>query len=261
MKVVRITAASAALSLLVGASPVFADNHEEDSDGGFIPIEIFACNFEDGKGPDDLNAVTAKWNAWMDEEGATDYFAALMYPNFSSDLGFDVGWIGGWSDGNAMGAGTDMWIGQNGELGAEFDAVLECPTHTLFASVRMKDPGESEDDDKSFVLSFSNCTIEEGKEFEDVEAAQTAWNAYADEHGFKGGAWYMWPVWGESVDADYDFKAVGSTPNYTTLGANFQLMADGHWRKSQEIWGDVLDCDSSRIYTSYVVREMPDDDS
>ena len=142
MKSVRVTAASAALFLLVGSAPVVADNHEEESDGGFIPIEIFACNFEDGMGPDDLNAVTAKWNEWMDEEGATDYFAALMYPNFSNDLGFDVGWIGGWSDGNAMGAGTDMWMGQSGELGAEFDAVLDCPSHTLFASARMKDPGE-----------------------------------------------------------------------------------------------------------------------
>lgn len=48
-------------------------------------------------------------------------------------------------------------------------------------------------------------------------------------------------------------------PNYTTLGANFQLMADGHWRQSQEIWGGVLDCDSSRICTSYMIREMSDE--
>lgn len=255
----RITAASAAFFLL-GASPVIADNHEEESDGGFIPIEIFACNFEEGKGPEDLSAVTAKWNKYLDDEGVTDYFAALMYPNFSSELGFDVGWIGGWSDGNAMGAGTDMWLTSDSGLREEFDAVLDCPTHTLFASMRMKDPGESGEDDNTFVLSFSNCSIEEGKTFEEVEAAQTAWNEYADEHGFKGGAWYMWPVWGESQDADYDFKAVGSAPNYTTVGANFQLMADGHWRKSNEIWDGVLDCDSSRIYTTYSVRSMPDDD-
>jgi hypothetical protein len=259
MKAVRITVASAAMFLL-GASPVFADSHEEESDGGFIPIEIFACNFEDGKGPDDLNTVTAKWNEWMDEEGAGDYFAAHMYPNYSTELGFDVGWIGGWRDGNAMGAGTDMWLGSGGEVGAEFDEVLDCPSHTLFASAQMKDPGDSGEDDNNFVLSFSNCSMQEGKTFEEVEAAQKAWNAHADEHGFVGGAWYFWPVWGESGDADYDFKAVGSASSYTALGANFQLMADGHWRNSQEIWEGLLDCDSARIYTTVMVREMADDE-
>lgn len=255
-----MTAASAALFLLVGSGPVMADAHEEESGDGFIPIEIYACNFHDGKGPADLNAVTAKWNEYMDDEGDTDYFAALMYPNFFNNLDFDVAWIGGWRDGNAMGAGKDMWISGGGEVRAEFAAVVDCPVHTLFASMQMKDPGESGEDDNTFVLSFSNCSMKEGKEYEEVEAAQKAWNAYTDEHGFVGGTWYFWPVWGEAADADYDFKAVGSAPNFTTLGANFQLMADGHWRKSQEIWDGLLDCDSARIYTTTMIRNLPDED-
>jgi hypothetical protein len=258
MNRVRITAASAAFFLL-GASPVIADNHEE-AESDFTPIEIWACNFEDGKGPEDLSAVIAKWNEYLDNEGATDYFAALMYPNYHNDIGFDVGWIGGWRDGNAMGAGTDMWLGSDSGLREEFDAVVDCPTHTLFASARMRDPGESGEDDNTFVLSFSNCSVAEGKTMDDVSAAQEAWNAYADENGFTGGVWYMWPVWGEAQDADYGFKIVGSASSYTALGANFQLMADGHWRKRNEIWGGALDCDSSRIYTTYTIRSMPDDD-
>jgi len=260
MQAIRTTAASAALFLLVGSGSVMADSHEEDSGSDFTPIEIYACNFHDGKGPADLNAVTAKWNEWMDDEGVTDYFAALMYPNFASDLGFDVGWIGGWEDGNAMGTGADRWMSHGGKLRAEFAEVVECPSHMLFASARMKDPADNGDDDKTFVLSFSNCSIEDGKTFDDVQAAQKEWNAYADQHGIVGGSWYFWPVWGESADADYDFKAVGASPNYTTVGGNFQLMADGHWRKSQEIWDGMLDCDSSRIYTGYMIREMPDDE-
>ena len=261
MKRVRVTAASAALFLLVGSAPVVADNHEEESDDGVIPIEIFACSFEEGKGPEDLSAVTAKWNKWMDDEGAEDYFAALLYPNFTSDIGFDVGWIGGWRNGNAMGAGMDAWLTGNGELGAEFDAVLECASHTLFATMTMRAPKDSDDDDDdNFVLAFSNCSINEGKTFEDVQAAQEKWNAYADEHGFVGGSWVMWPIWGEAQDADYGFKFVGSAPSYTALGANFQLMADGHWRKNEEIWSGLLDCDNTRVYSGYGVRQMSDDD-
>lgn len=260
MKLVRITAASAALFLLVGSGPVMADSHEEESDDGIFPVEIFACSFHDGKGPDDLNAVTAKWNEYMDEEGVTDYFAAHLYPNFSTDLGFDVGWIGGWNNGNAMGAGTDMWMSEGGELRAEFAAVVDCPSHMLFATMTMREPQDSDDDDDNFVLMFSNCSMTEGTKYEDVEAAQEKWNAHADEHGFVGGSWVMWPAWGEAADADYDFKFVGSTPNYTTLGANFQMMAEGHWEKNQEIWEGLLDCDSSRVYTGVTVREMPEDD-
>ena len=258
MSKVRITAASAAL-LLLGAGPVIADGHEEEADVRFTPIEVWACNFEEGKGPDDLDAVNAKWNAWMDDQGATDYFAALMYPNFHSDIGFDVAWIGGWRDGNAMGAGIDM-MWEDDDTVAEYNDVLDCPSHSLFASVRMKDPGDSGEDDDNFVLSFSDCSIEDGKTMDDVSAAQEAWNAHADEHGFVGGAWYFWPVWGNPQDADFDFKLVGSAPSYTALGGNFQLMADGHWRKSQDIWSDVLDCDSARIYTGKMVRSIPDDD-
>ena len=246
--------------LLIGSGPVIADNHDEYSDDGIIPVEIFACNFEDGKGPDDLMAVTAKWNEWMDEEEATDYFAALLYPNFSTNLEFDVGWIGGWKDGNAMGAGTDMWMSEGGELGAEFDEVLDCPSHTLFATVQMRDPGDNDDEDDNFVLAFSNCSINEGKTFDDVQAAQEAWNAHADEYGFVGGAWVMWPIWGEAADADYGFKFVGSAPSYTGLGNNFQMMAAGHWRKNDEIWDGLLDCDHTRVYTGISVREMAEDE-
>lgn len=261
MKSVRITAASAALFLLVGSSAAIADNHEDYSDDEIFPVEIFACNFRDGKGPDDLNAVSAKWNEWMDENEATEYFAAHLYPNFSTELGFDVAWIGGWSDGNAMGAGTDMWLGEGGEIGAEFNEVLEdCPSHVMFATMTMREPQDTEDDDDNFVLAFSNCTINEDKTFEDVQAAQEAWNAHSDEHGLVGGAWVMWPVWGESGDADYDFKYVGSAPSYTALGNNFQMMASGHWRTNDEIWGGLLDCDSARIYSGMSIRELPEDD-
>ena len=137
MNRVRVTAASAALFLLVGSGQVIADNHEDESGPEFIPIEIWACNFEEGKGPDDLNAVNAKWNALMDEQGVTDYFAALMYPNFHNDIGFDVAWIGGWPNGNAMGAGIDM-LWDDDETNAEYNAILDCPSHSLFASVERR---------------------------------------------------------------------------------------------------------------------------
>ena len=111
-----------------------------------------------------------------------------------------------------------------------------------------------------FVLTFSNCSMQEGRDFEEYMAAQKEWNTYADEHGIVGGGWAMFPVWGEAADADYDFKAVGSAPNYTTVGSNWAKYASGHYQKSNEVFEGLLDCDSPRVYTTRVERLMADDD-
>jgi hypothetical protein len=160
-----------------------------------------------------------------------------------------------------MGAGTDHWLTEGSEMGARFFEVMDCDSHTLFATMNVKQPPENDDeDDNTFVLAFSDCSIKDGKTFEDYMAAQTEWNAYADEIGMVSGAWVMWPIWGNNVDADYSFKYLGSADDYTGLGANYQLMAGGHWRKSSELFDDLVDCDSSRIYSATAVREMAEDD-
>ena len=155
----------------------------------------------------DLRAVVEEWNAWMDDTGQTQYSAIVMTPNYYGELAFDVAWLGIWPDGNAMGAGTDHWLTNGREMSAKFSEVINCGAHTNFATVRMRTPPENDDDDDTtFVLSFSDCSVKDGKTFEDYAAAQKEWNAYADEHGIVGGTWAMFPVWGESADADYDFK-------------------------------------------------------
>ncbi len=260
MKKIPTAAVSAMMFLFVAGGAAIAQ--EEESDGlSFVPVEAFACNFNEGKGREDLRAVTDEWNAWMDAEGKTDYFAITLWPNYRAERTFDVGWLGAWSDGNAMGAGGDLWLSAGREIGAKFDEVVSCDSHTQFASARLKAPAEPEDDsDNMFVLSFSNCSFEDDVTMEQYLAAQKEWNAYADEIGIVGGRWMMFPVWGESADADYDFKSVGSTGDYSALGSNWALYAEGHYKKSNEIFDDLLDCDSPRIYTARVVREMADDD-
>jgi len=258
MKKILTAAASALMFLFVSGGAALAQ--DEESNMEFVPVEAYACNFNDGKGPADLAAVTKEWNAWMDKEGQTSYFAATIWPNYG-ERAFDVGWLGAWSDGRAMGAGTDHFMSAGRELGAKFDEVVDCGSHTQFASVRVRDSQPSDDDsDTSFVLQFSNCSFEEGATMEQLSAAQKEWNAYADEYGIVGGAWMFFPVWGESADADYDFKSVSSTGDYTTLGSNWALFAEGHYKKSNELFDDILDCDSPRVYSAKVERTMADDD-
>lgn len=246
------------VSLFFAAGAAVSDSHESE-EPSFRPVEAFACNYNDGKGPADLEKVNAKWNAWMDDEGQDDYFAATMTPHYYGEWPFDVAWIGVWRDGNAMGTGTDMWITEGSELSAAYGEVVSCAAHTNFASQRVQTaPDTGEEGDGAFVVAFSNCSMEEGKKFDEYLAAAKEWDTYAAENGIHESAWVWWPVWGESNN-DYDFKSVVAMPDHTTAGANWQAYSEGHFRKSNELFRDLLDCDVSRLYDAKVVREMADE--
>ena len=55
----------------------FASNALAQDDGAetVLPVEIFACKYNDGMGPKDLDAATASWNAWADGAGLNEYSA------------------------------------------------------------------------------------------------------------------------------------------------------------------------------------------
>jgi hypothetical protein len=52
----------------------------EDGMGKVIPVELFACSFNGRQDQDDLDAVIARWNRWMDERNNDDYAAWTLTP-------------------------------------------------------------------------------------------------------------------------------------------------------------------------------------
>ena len=260
MKRVIVTLASTLLCL--GTASAIADSHAEQQDGpGWTPVETWTCDFRDGKTLEDLQEVTAEWNEFLDDEGVDYYFGAIVMPNYFGEIMFDAGWLGAWKDGNAMGSGTDMWLGKGGEVGEKFNEVCTWKSHTNFASTNIKPPpGEDEEDDKSFVLNFSNCKIHEGKKFDDLMTNMNAWADYATEHGFQHSIWMMFPVYGESNN-DYHFKMLEGHDNHAALGADYELMGNGgHWVKRNELMNEVFDCDVPRVYDAMTVRDWADED-
>ena len=259
MKKTITTAISGLMFLSMGLGTAIAQEEESDEPSA-VPVETWTCDYRDGSGPADLDAVIAEWNDWMDDNGQTNYFAATLTPYYFGEHLFDVGWLGAWPDGHAMGASNDHWMTEGAEMQAKFFEILDCNSHTSFVSLNVRKPPQNDDEsDNSFVLDFSNCSIEDGKTFDDVMTAQGSWNAYAEEIGLVGGAWIWFPIAGETNN-DYDFKYIISTPDHTTTGANWQLFSDGHWRKSEELFGDLLDCDISRVYDATAIRTMASDD-
>lgn len=245
------TAMALALSAAVGVS---AQSEEEAAGPAIRPSEIYGCTFRDGQGMAQLNEVASHWNAWMDETGQGNYWAFLLVPMYRSpELPYDVLWAGGWPDGAQMASGLSRWMTEGGPLQAEFDAVVDCPGVTNFAVMDLQPvPSPFE----SGPVSFSNCTVEEGHTFPEALEAVNAWLAYESEKGIESDNFMLFPAFGESSDADYSFKWV-TTQSFEDFGESYDNYGTGGgWQKARELFDDLLDCDSSRLYFGTRVRGM-----
>jgi hypothetical protein len=242
-----------ALSLAVGGfAPASAE--EPASSPSIRPAEIYGCTYRAGKGMADLMPVVDRWNAWMDRTSQNDYFAYLLVPLYhSTDRKFDVLWVGGWPSGAAMGAGLQRWVTEGGELSAEFDKVVDCPTVTNFAVMDLQ---KASNPPASGPVEFSDCKVVKGREFADALGAVRAWVSYQAEHGIASDRFILFPAFGESRDASYSFKWV-TTSDWAALGKSYDQYGNGGgYQKAQELFDGLLDCDSSRLYVSRRIREM-----
>ena len=89
---------------------VQADEHEEGGDPA-APIEIFACKFNDGMGPADLDGPTAKFNNWADKRDWTEYSAWTLMKYYSGPAqDFDFLWVGLAPSAQSLGRMQDQWL-------------------------------------------------------------------------------------------------------------------------------------------------------
>lgn len=249
----KIVAASAASLFVLGIAPANADNHEQEA-RRYVPVEAYTCNYRAGKVPADLDSVIENWNEWMDENGAEDYFAMTLTPHYYGENTFDVGWLGSWPSGDAMGRGTDTWMNKGSEVGRQFDEVLECDSHTNFATTEFKSPGEGPGPD-TIVIAFSDCKgPEDPEKWSDLMDSLEAWSKYQTETGYHEGSWMMFPAYGGG-DFDFDFKMASAWDNHTQNGQDYQRYIDQEdWYKQGELVGALMDCDVARLYDARVRR-------
>lgn len=258
----KLLAAVAAAASVLTFAVALADSHESgapDEPRWFAPVEAWTCNYLDGKGPDDLEAVIGNWNEWMDDNEQTEYFALTLTPYYFGENAFDVGWLGAWPGGEAMGRGMDKWLNEGQEIAAQFFDVLQCDSHSNFATSELKSPGEGSPD--RLVLTFADCTVQDGVEnFDDVMAGLEAWAAHQTEHGYGEGTWIMFPVYGGG-GAEFDFKIVSGYDSHTELGQDYELYVKrADYMKYGELLGSLIDCDDARVYNATVRRRQAEQD-
>ncbi len=253
---VRLALTAALLALSAGA--IAQDEGDAAEESSIFPVEIYACNFNEGKGNADLDQWVTKWNAWFDTT-PEPYSAWTLTPfYFGSEQDFDFIWLGASPDAAALGRAQDDWISQGGGLSAEFEEFAHCSAHGNYATLNIKEPPD--DDAPNFVLNFSDCSAEEGKTFDDVYPALKAWSEYRGEHGSAAGMWVMWPAYGGG-DADFEFKFVTSYRNYESLGVDYDQYGKEGYKKADELFEGLLDCDEARSYVAAQRRDgIPDED-
>ena len=214
----------------------------------FVPVDIFGCTYNEGKGPADLDAAAATWTKYMDDNDTDTYAAWTMTKHYAGpDQNFDVAWLGAHKNGTTMGEGADDWQANGGETAAAFGEVVTCDMTGNYASRMYKAPPDGNIPGDG-VLIFSNCSLEDGARYADVITATNTWVNILAEAGSPAATYHWFPVFGTGED-DIGWKLVTAYPNYTELGKNYDRMGNGGlYLKEQELFGELVDCDVPRVY-------------
>lgn len=218
----------------------------QDEDAPAIPVELFACSYNEGMGSADIDAATDAWNKWADDEEIRDYSAWTLTKFYSGPLQeFDFIWLGVSSSATAMGRMDDKYRATGGDADALWEKAATCNLHTRFASVQFKEPAERDEPLSNIVLAFSDCTIAEGKNFgDDVAPAISRWTESRTEQGSAAGHWVLFPAYGGGGE-EFDFKYVTAYENHEAMGADWDSY---DVKLAGELFDGVIDCDSSRVY-------------
>ena len=231
---------------------------QDDDDEGptIVPVELYACAYHDGKGPADLGDWAGKWNAWADSQNVDDYSAYTLTPfYYGQEQDFDFLWLGVSPSAVSLGKAHDAWVNRSGDLPAAFAKFARCDAHHNYATMNVKRPPD--DGATSFVLSFADCTVAEGKSWDDVGPALDAWSEYRSANGSKAGMWVMWPAYGAGA-VEFDFKLATSYRSYESLGVDYDQYASGGYAKAGELFDGVMDCDVARSYNAVQIRSGND---
>jgi hypothetical protein len=217
-------------------------------------VEINACNFRDNMDMGDVRAAATRFNAWADRHTVKDYTAFMATPFvFSADLTYDTLWIGASPNGAAMGAGETLYMTQGQEVASAFESALDCSSRALYAEVVQRRPAGPPP--ANGVALFSDCKVHDGRT---VPEALDAIKKYADDAASHGSDMFvaaLFPLGGQTNDADFDFKVVEGYGSMQAFGEAIDVYTGGGFLRAEELLARLVDCNSPRVYTLERVRQ------
>ena len=110
------------------------------------------------------------------------------------------------------------------------------------------------------VTEFSDCVYKDGKDDDDLLVANLAYAEVLKERGFTGesmGMAQLWPRAGApaGIGNSPSFKWVVGHANFAAYSSfTNELWNEGLMRDFYRLYGDIIECDSNRVYRSQVIR-------
>ena len=232
--------------MMAGSGTVFA----QEDNALIIPVELFTCNYNEGKGAADLDKAVEKWNAWADKIGLDDYSAWTLTPYyFGPEQEFDIIWLGAAKDAVALGKVQDAYLLEKDGLRQVFAEVLSCDAHSNFASFNYKATPDGATPANS-VITFSDCSYKEGASFAAMNEAMDKWSQHLSDAGSDTAIFHWYPVYGGGGE-EFSFKWLQVHKNFAALGADYEIMGNGKgYEVKGELFDGLVDCDSTRAYVA-----------
>ena len=243
-----VTLSAMVAILAIGSGTAIAETHED----GFkvIPVDMYACTYNDKKGPKDLDAYAAKFDAWADAKGLNDLSVWTLTPYYfgpGDNSDFDFIWMIAGKTAIALGKTHDTWVTANDGLLKAANEIASCASHGNYASVNYK-PTPAGKTPEDSLLTFSDCNYDEGATFDELGTAMDAWSEHLSESGSEAGIFHWYPVYGGGGEK-FDFKWLETHANFEAMGGDYELYGNGRgYKKYNELLGPLVTCDAARVY-------------
>ena len=214
------------------------------------PVDMRMCNFREGKTMADLDKFTAKFRAYANKENA-HYSAWTLTPEYETEIGYDVIWMGAWPDAEAYGTSTEKWNAEGRQVAALFQEAVDCGGHTMFASLPINAPQGTPED--GLWMSWQ-CTLNEDVTIDQAYKAHLDAGLVMKGMGSLAVSWFFQPMMGTG-NIDYDYTHVTAFYRYSDLGATMEMFLNHQGRvEQQKILAKVSSCTTPNLFDAVSVR-------
>ena len=251
------------LACIIATPLAIADDHSSSSPewSAGAPLEMYNCSFTEGvNGYEQSQKFAATWNKWADENDAFEsHVAQLMWAEFSDgDYPTEFAWLGYWDSYESAGKDMDIRSTNGDEMYAEANKFLENCAHSDWGAWVLVDGVDFTT--QNHLTEFSDCVYKDGKDDDDLLVANLAYAEVLKERGFTGesmGMAQLWPRAGApaGIGNSPSFKWVVGHANFAAYSSfTNELWNEGLMRDFYRLYGDIIECDSNRVYHSQVIR-------
>ena len=251
------------LACIIATPLAIADDHSSSSPewSAGAPLEMYYCSFTEGvNGYEQSQKFASTWNKWADENDAFEsHVAQLMWAEFSDgDYPTEFAWLGYWDSYESAGKDMDIRSTNGDEMYAEANKFLENCAHSDWGAWVLVDGVDFTT--QNHLTEFSDCVYKDGKGDDDLLVANVAYAEVLKERGFTGesmGMAQLWPRAGApaGIGNAPSFKWVVGHADFAAYSSfTNELWNEGLLLDFNRLYGDIVQCDSNRVYHSQVIR-------